>query len=180
MGMYGILRPTLLILALTLVSCGACFGQDSKTVKSLASRLRTATHIGLVENEKLGGYTIIVYTSDQHERNLESLAKYKADLETYQNTVAAIDKRREVAVASKSSADQLNGITNERNLHHPPYSQFVQGRISLCRIDDVASDYLEISYIANTDDSTLIPLSKICSVRIMKSSVPKTDNGIDK
>lgn len=163
------------MLAVTLVSCGACFGQDSKTVKSLTSRLRTATHIGLTENEKLCGYTIIVYTSDQYERNLESLAKHKADLETYQSTVAAIDKRHEVAVASKASVDQLNAITIERNSHQPPYSQFVQGRILLCRIVDVASDYLEVSYIANTDDSTLIPLSKICSVRITKSLVPKTE-----
>ena len=121
-----------------------------------------------------------MYTPDQHKLNLESLAKYKADLETYQSTIAEIDKRREVAVASKASVDQLNAITGERNSYRPPYSQFVTGRISLYRIVDVASDYLEVSSNANADDSTLIPLSKICSVRIMKSSVPKTENGNDK
>lgn len=176
----GIMRPTLLILALSLASCGACFGQESKSVKSLVSRLRTATHIGVTENEKLGGYTIIVYTPDQYKLNLESLAQYQADLETYQTTIAAIDKRREVAIASNSSKDQVKAIATERNSHQPPYSPFVQGRISLCRIVDVASDYLEVSGITIADDSTLIPLSKICSVRITKSSVPMTENGNDK
>jgi hypothetical protein len=179
----GILRSTLLILSLTLASCGACFGQDSKTVKTLASRLSTATHIGLIEDERLGGYTIMIYSPDQYKLNLESLEKYRADLDAYQSTIDAIDRRREVAVASKSSVDQLNAITFERNSHQPPYSQFVQGRISLCRIVDVASDYIEISRIANTDESTLIPLSKICSVRIVKPvkpSVPKSENGNDK
>ncbi|MEI8213453.1 MAG: hypothetical protein WCI02_15000 [Planctomycetota bacterium] len=176
----GILRPTLLILALTLVNCGACFGQDSNIVKTLASRLRTASHIGVTENEKLGGFTVIVYTNDQYKLNLEALAKYKTDLEAYQRTIAEIDKRREVAVASKASVTQLNAITDERNSHQAPYSQFGPGRVSLYRIVDVASDYLEVSGIADTDESTLIPLSKICSVRITKSPLPKSENSNDK
>jgi hypothetical protein len=169
----GIVRSTLFLLALILASCGASFGQDTKTVKSLASQLRNATHIGLIENEKLGGYTIIVYTPDQFKQNVDSLAKYKTGWETYQSSIAAIDKRREAALEAKSSNDQLNAITKERNSHQPPFSQFVQGRIGLYRIVEVASDYLEISSIPNTDESTLIPLSKICSVRIMR---PKPEN----
>lgn len=174
------LHLTLLILALALECCGTCFGQDSKTDTTFSSRLSTATHIGLVENERLGGYTVIVYSPDQYKLNLASIEKYKADLDAYHTKIKAIDRRYEAAVASKSSGDQLNAITNERNSHHPPYSQFVQGHISLCRVVAVASDYLEVSANAISDETTLIPLSRICSVRLIKPSIPKSENGNDK
>ncbi len=176
----GISFSALLTLVLTLANYGACFGQDSSIVKTLASRLRTATHIGVSENEKLGGFKVVVYTPDQYKLNLEAIAKYKVDMESYQRSIDEIDKRREMADASNATVNQLNALTKERSSHQPPYSQFVQGRVSLYRIVDVASDYLEVSGIADTEETTLIPFSKICSVRMPKSPLPKSDNSNDK
>lgn len=141
---------------------------------SFADRLADARFIGLSVDEKLGGFTLHLYTAEQQESNLASLAAYRIEMKEYQSKLASFDTQRQAALQRRATGDELNSITNARNAFtvHQPSSPFYGGNSSLGLYDVVlvGPDYLEIQASENPTSTTLIPFVKICRVYTPKKS----------
>ena len=87
-------RQTNFLLLFIIASGMSLLAQDPTSTTSLYSRLKSVTNIGLSADERLNGFTISVYSPEQQNKNVESLLKYRADLATFNDTIAAIDMPR--------------------------------------------------------------------------------------
>ena len=174
-------RQTNVLLLFIIASGMNLLAQDSTSTTSLYSRLKSVTNIGLSADERLNGFTISVYSPEQQNKNVESLLKYRADLATFNDTIAAIDKRA-VEARSRFLSGDANALIQERNdlQSTRPSSPFGDGRISLHRIVAVAVDYIEIESIDDSENTTLIPLHKVCRVIVKKPSATLSLNNTNK
>jgi hypothetical protein len=167
-----VLRQATVVLLFIIVCGVTARAQDPVSTSSLYKRLKSVTNIGLSVDERLGGFTIHVYSPEEQAKNTESLAKYRADLSSFNDAIAAIDKRRGESQSKGATVDVLNAITQERNNAQSsrPASPFGDGRIALHRIVEVAVDYIEIEPLDDSENTILIPFHKICRIIKKKPS----------
>lgn len=172
-------------LFLSLQSIGLAVAQDDTTKAvtqnvSLADRLKDVKHIGLSVDEKLGGFTLHMYTPDQHKSNLKSLAKYRVQRDELQTKLVSFDEQRREAQQRLASVDELNAITQAQNLLPRPSSPFA-GQILLNDVVLVGADYIELRPSERPDSTTLVPFAKICRVATTKKAAdsPARDKGDD-
>jgi hypothetical protein len=182
-----VFRPatTIACLLLTFQSLGLAFAQDSTATtvmqnSSISDRIKDAKHIGLAVDEKLGGFTLHIYTPDQQKRNLESLAAFRLQRDELQTKLVSFDKQRREAQLRGASVDELNAITQALNDLPRPSSPFA-AQISLNDVVFVGTDYIELQSVENPDSTTLIPFAKIIRVRTPKevADSPTRDPGED-
>jgi hypothetical protein len=137
---------------------------------TIALRLHSAKHIGLSIDERIGGFTIRVYTPEQQKKNIVSLKEYRIAERAFKARMAPIEERLRKATR-KQAPDAYRAINNERETampDRPPRSSFA-GRIALHQVVQVGRDYMEIESWEESDTTVLIPFDKICRVIFAKT-----------
>jgi hypothetical protein len=139
---------------------------------TIALRLHSAKHIGLSIDERIGGFTIRVYTPEQQKKNIVSLKKYRAARGAFNARIASIDERLRKAMRQQGqqAVHEAQAITNERDraLSDRPSSSFA-GRVALHQVVQFGTDYMEIESWEESDTTVLIPFDKICRVIFAKT-----------
>ncbi len=163
-------------LALLVAAVTPCVGHAqedafaaSKKASTIASRLHSAKHIGLSIDERIGGFTIRVYTPEQQKKNIVSLKKYRAARGAFNARIASIDERLRKAMRQQA-VHEAQAITNERDraLSDRPSSSFA-GKVALHQVVQFGTDYMEIESWEESDTTVLIPFDKICRVIFAKT-----------
>jgi uncharacterized protein YhaN len=118
-----------------------------------------------------------LYTQEQREQNLASLAAYRENLAAFNARIESIHEKRRNAQQERASVDRLNALTQEHNRlqSERPDSPFARS-IGLYDILRCGVDYIEIRPAENPRGSRLIPLSKICTI-VVKSTEDDSDSG---
>ena len=142
-------------------------------IDSLVDRLKVAKHVGLTIDERIGAYTLYLYTSEQHQRKLEELVQYRQQNEEYQAKRESLEKQMRDAEQRKDSSGELGEIRAKMHTLIQPRSP-LSGQ-TLHEVVVVGQDYIEIQKSNDSESSTLIPFSKISRVIVLRKNPGRGD-----
>lgn len=165
-------------LLFVIVSSVVVQAQAPANSNSLQMRLNAAKYIGVISDEKLGGYSIVIYSQEEYTSKSASMIEYRKNVKAHEEARTAIENRVKEAVAKNASRQEMDAIEKERSQFESkfPVDPFARTQIMFGRVLEVGLDYIEVESPTDPEVTSLIPFSKILRVRVKKDSVKLTSN----
>ncbi len=170
-------------IAVTLFSVSFLLAQSDSTATivqadNLMNRIKSIKHIGLSVDEKMSAYVLYLYTPTQRDQNLSELVRHRQAVVKHNAEIKSVQEKRRLANNANVTVDERNKLAEEHNrlLENLPRSQFSRN-IILYDVIGSGVDYVEIrSAEKEADETTLIPMSRICKVIDRTSSDRSSPN----
>ena len=155
------------VVALVLISVSyACAQSATERPRTVSERLSGVTNVGLTVDEKLGGFNLVVFNTEQDAENRKKLIEYEKE---WGDCGARIRKYQD-KIDSATKAGNYNGIdflVKERDRRPPePF----QDGLKVYQVIHVANDYIELEELYRPYSTLVVPTNRLVRLQFNKAS----------